>query len=107
MAITPVLLPAAERPHLGANRLSLRSAGQPRWAHLVDLDVFDLESCTRCLLGQIYGTFDVGISVLELDRYGIVACGFDIAPNEGQAELDALTAAWRPVILEARKATAA
>lgn len=79
---------------------------EPGWAALIDLTTLDLDYVDSCVLGQLYGHYDVGLIVLGLrvqsrlpdsgwerlwdQRYTLGFCGVD--------ESDVLTAAWKAEI---------
>lgn len=87
---------------------------QPRWLDHVDIEALDLESCQRCVLGQLFGDFRESplLAGLDLDspwgdaqaEANTAPLGFDVFEGEdscsGFAEL---TAEWRRVI-ESRRA---
>lgn len=103
----------AERVAAGAAWLD---TNRPGWEKGIDLGRLDISSCTRCILGQIYGGFnaaplDVRWDGDDIDAEYIAADrGFDVWAELVEEELAAdaaqLTTAWRELIL-ARRAGAA
>lgn len=70
----------------------------PGWHERIDLDRFAMNSCARCVLGQLFGGFVVGAFAVGLDMSGSdeVAAGFDLA--WGEVGYRTLTRLWRYVI---------
>jgi hypothetical protein len=77
---------------------------RPGWAKIVKLSALDMECCSRCVLGQLYGHFVAGLASLQVDEF---EGGF----NDDRAVLDresrkrsmaALDASWRRRIRERR-----
>jgi hypothetical protein len=109
MVETGIEIPAAirERVTRGAEMLDRLCCG---WAGKIDLRVFDLSSCCRCVLGQIFGNFPDGIESiglangLDLDTIHKTETnadnGFDKYEFEDWDVMDHLTAAWRDAIRE-------
>lgn len=77
---------------------------RPGWADKIDVETLDLSSCTRCVLGQMYGDYDIGLRALWpvglggllgfAQRHGFVP----YSPGRG-AELQA---EWTELIRERR-----
>lgn len=99
-----------ERVRAGATFLDSQVVG---WAEKIDPDSLDIESCTTCMLGQLFGHFGRGYGKLEIDFDTICSFGFDaesapdfeeanrLTPEEAdvsdarvESELLALKAAW-------------
>lgn len=104
---TPTLPPLPARAAAGAALLDQR---WPGWHHQVDPGRLDLEDWRADVLGQLYGTFGLGVHKLtpglgeaEVDAW-TVAHGFDphdldLAPSTGPVHAYlALTEAWRAEI---------
>ena len=69
----------------------------------IDLDVLDIQSPCRCVLGQRWGNYyssSIGITMDEATDFG-----FDTA-GHGRAEFEALGEEWTRVITERREAAA-
>lgn len=47
--------PLIDRVKRGAAALDI---ARPGWAHSVDVDILDMNQCTRCVVGQLAGTMD-------------------------------------------------
>lgn len=101
------LPPIRERAEAGAARLSLRTAGVARWWEYIHLGSLNVGSCHDCVLGQVYGSFSLGLEQLGLDDLGAMALGFSTHWDEGDAEDRQLAAAWEDLVLAAREAAAA
>ena len=87
----------AERVAAGAAFLDEQD---PDWWRNLDLQSLDLGSCTRCVLGQLSGTFGTGLVVFDLDDEGARNLGFNTFIG-----FDALTAEWKRVITGRRSAS--
>jgi hypothetical protein len=105
MVETGIEIPAAirERVTRGSELLDRLCCG---WAGMIDLRIFDLSHCSRCVLGQIYGEYIVGLESIgidlnslhktEVDAYN----GFYVYGNEHRDVMKHLAAAWRDAIRE-------
>lgn len=97
------------RVALGADRLD---GYWVEWWEQIDLSTFDIDSCARCTLGQLFGDYSDGLTALRMEveearRLGFTAGALvDPEPGEGSARerLDAewklLQVAWRKLIAE-------
>jgi hypothetical protein len=81
---------------------------QPGWASHINLEELDLSSCTRCVLGQLFGDFTDATYEMDLDSPE--SYGFDLGDEwnamdeAGNAvKYDLLGDAWRMEI-DARQA---
>lgn len=68
------------------------------WRSKLDLDELDLGSCSVCVLGQLFGSYDTGLNEMGLDesRYGdenAYSLGFNTSDS-----MAALTKAWRDAL---------
>jgi hypothetical protein len=101
---TPTLPPIPARAAAGA---ALLDRHRPDWHQQVDGDRLDLEDWRTDVLGQLYGTFGVGVHTLtpglseaEVDAW-TVAHGFDLDDTDlgllagPRGAYQALTDAWR------------
>lgn len=71
------------RVHRGAALLDLR---RPGWAAKVALDRLAMDSCTECILGQLYGQYLHGRRKLGLGNWSASADrGFALSPDDGVA----------------------
>jgi hypothetical protein len=91
---------------LGAELLDHVSPG---WEEEIDLDSLDLASCTRCILGQLFGIFDIGdlelaecLGVVE-DELDLDFFGFSV--NGLPDDYADLTEDWRTLITDRRLLT--
>jgi hypothetical protein len=74
----------------------------PGWRQKITLDKLAMSSCSRCVIGQIFGYFDDlaligGTAWLQPGYFGF-DLGLGDAPAESLATWDALTDAWREAI---------
>ena len=90
-----VLDPRVER---GAALLDKR---MPGWAERIDLEMFVLADCKRCVLGQLGGHYWGGLDELKLSSRDGAEHGFDVYAPETH---DALEQDWRLAILSRRSA---
>ena len=89
----------AERAAAGAALLDER---EPDWYSKIDCANLEITSGTRCVLGQLYGGYGVGVTRLGLGYYmdmGGYSYGFTGASEE-------LNEAWREEIAQRRLKTA-
>ena len=92
---------------------------RPGWQDKIDLDRLALESCTRCVLGQLYGSFSEGLDVLfdsfrmggrppDTAEFGFAVrdqeYGPDLSTDQARPAYGALTALWREEIARRRAA---
>jgi hypothetical protein len=95
------LPPLAQRAARGA---ALLDRLRPGWADEVDPDRLDLANAEGCLLGQLYGHVDDGLTALgDPDP---VACGFDLEADEDDADYSPLTSCWREELWRRRAGAA-
>lgn len=92
------------RDHVDAG-FALLNDSQPGWQSKVDLDDLNIDSTFRCVLGQLYGNYRIGIADLGLEnpwRFGFTlsaaCCELEYVPCLG-----ALGEEWRHRISEARE----
>jgi len=82
---------------------------QPGWETLIDLNELHMNDCTQCILGQLYGWYDDGLSALNLgafNGYDAADLGFDTAGSRGATEdYDVLTHQWAKQITRRLDAT--
>ena len=76
------------------------------WPHMIDLDSLNLQSCTHCMLGQLFGSFEKGCEALGLTEL-MDPCyyGFNIDPHmvgDIVAEYYYMTQLWKEHIREMR-----
>ena len=57
----------------GANLLDEK---YPGWYKKINLDNLDITSCFRCILGQLYGSYENGIDILSMHFYTSTHYGF-------------------------------
>jgi hypothetical protein len=104
-----------------ANGVMWLDATVPGWWQKIDLSIFDLRGCTRCILGQVFHEY-----VNQCTPRGLVMSGFgyvvqELFDNESiddevyncgfgrfgiQANWDEATVLWRDVIAERQNPTA-
>lgn len=72
----------------------------PGWEHRIDRAQLDMHSCSRCILGQLYGEYVHGLTALGL--LGGLQHGYNLPFNpEVRATIsyDDLARMWKEVIL--------
>jgi hypothetical protein len=84
----------------------------PAWFNKVDLDRLDIGNCTNCILGQVFGSYQVGFNTLaelapekEFLWEGDEAFGFSETAGSDADELSSLNRAWRVEIEKRTQAT--
>jgi hypothetical protein len=87
----------AERVAAGAAWLDEH---EPGWIDRIDLDTLDLESCIRCVGGQLAGLYVEFLSRHELSSGAAIPLGFNVSGISG--DYGPLTAAWRELIATRR-----
>lgn len=88
-----------------ANGVTLLDAKRSSWVDEIDLDDLTLASFTRCVLGQLYGTFCDGAQSLRItDREGLFGFEVDFSACDGTfgPAYRELETEWRRVIQERR-----
>lgn len=70
--------------------IKLLDSEKPGWRSDIDLDKLDLGSCSVCVLGQIFGDYEVGVEELDIDghEYGFNTLGSMVE----------LTQAWKDAL---------
>lgn len=63
------------------------------WRKKIDLDGLDISSCDVCVLGQVFGGYDNGLSTLGIDSYKARDYGFTTDYSMGD-----LTEAWKDAL---------
>ncbi len=80
------------------------------WPTQIDLAKLSMGMTERCILGQLFGTYQNAKPALYLDQYAAVDYGFDLQVEEVNSSqgptnnYSALTEAWKNRIQEARDA---
>ena len=72
---------------------------RPGWRTEICIGTLDIGSCTECVLGQLYGTYDDGVESAfpPESLVGPTACGFNFWTAR---EASLLEEAWTDEILE-------
>jgi hypothetical protein len=94
-----------ERVSAGIDLLDRECRG---WDKHIDLGRLSLDSCQRCVLGQLFRSYSLGLADLELDDDEAVELGFDQDEDEDDGDgtgYPALTAAWTIAIRARREVT--
>ena len=93
-------------PERAANGAALLDQHEPGWAVRVSLDTLNIESCTACVLGQMFGVYHKGKRDLGLSDEAVVTYGFHphLFADAARMSDDAteLTEAWLDEIRERR-----
>lgn len=85
-----------ERAAKGAARLDQH--GVTNWYNRVNLKTLDISSVVRCVCGQVYGEYTLGIKALGLETYQGYEYGFSGQTKE-------VIDAWKDEILARRAAS--
>jgi len=72
------------------NGMALLDAKRPGWYKEVDLKTLNIDSCDKCVLGQLYGGYEEGVNKVFPDYIGVWTHGF--CPNI--FESSGLTEEW-------------
>ena len=97
--------PAATVPERVARGVEFLDRVRPGWFGEVDAGRLDMSSTCRCVLGQLWGLYTLGLDRARLPRHRAAEHGF-IAESgwpASQAESQAITAEWVRVIRSRRK----
>jgi hypothetical protein len=94
---------AAGRAFLEEMRNSGRFPELDYWFITVIPETLDIEYPSKCMLGQLFGSFDQGCSLLDLDddsmvRLGFIAHALDPYSFEAEIEHEMLTIEWKRVV---------
>lgn len=82
---------ALEAVHAGAELLDRLD---PEWYRYVDERCLDITTERRCILGQRYGTFELGCAVMNLNMEGAIAHGFATDPDQTDYDARMLEETW-------------
>lgn len=90
-------------PLCAARGAALLDVARPGWHDEIDTNTLDINSATRCVLGQLYGYWTEGLFHLmakrqQVPEMGIYACGFVGDPHQ-------LRRAWLAEINHRRNAS--
>jgi hypothetical protein len=75
----------------------------PGWREKIDPALLDLGNCERCILGQIFERYTLGIFALELVHEEADRFGFNCEP----IDYELLTQAWKEALSEPSSPVAA
>jgi hypothetical protein len=87
-----------------ARGVALLDEKRPGWRTRVNPDTLDMADDFKCVLGQLYQAYLIALSALKINRVQASRYGFDAVTDEHRlwdtvdAEIDALTEAWRAVL---------
>lgn len=74
----------------GAKFLDDSPAVAPEWRERINVDTLDIDDAGYCILGQVFGSFEVGMRMLELSHERSIAYGF----NGWYLDMTPLNIAW-------------
>lgn len=100
------------RVRRGADLLDAR---KPGWADKVDVNTLDMQSCTMCVLGQVFGDYTEGLVYLGVDGFSLYGTSdrylYGYSDNSSGDRWAFLTGLWQaevakrqqhqPVVLDA------
>lgn len=95
-------LTVAERVSAGIDFLDREVPG---WDAEIDLDNLWLDSCSHCVLGQLFGEFRKGREALDIEFPDTARLGFDRDDTDPCGTYDELTSAWLTAIQARREVT--
>lgn len=79
MTTTTATRPSAVIPGSAARGAAFLDEHVPGWADRIDLAALDLDSCTKCVLGQLFdGSYVHAVNALDLGFEAQCAHGFDL-----------------------------
>lgn len=98
----------ASRVDAGARLLDEK---RPGWHREIAMDVIAMKDCDKCILGQVYGGFEIGLAELFGDADGWESEDIDHGFNAGSIfkmtqEFDSLADLWRAEIRKRLEAEA-
>lgn len=73
--------------------IKLLDEREPGWRSKVEADDLNLGSCDVCVLGQVFGSYDLGLSDLGIDTVDAKAYGFNTS-----YDFQDLTDAWKDAL---------
>lgn len=73
--------------------IKLLDSKKPGWRSKVEADDLNLGSCDVCVLGQVFGSYDLGLSDLGLDTFDAKDYGFNTS-----YDFQDLTDAWKDAL---------
>jgi len=65
----------------------------PGWQDEIDWSRLSMETCERCIIGQLFGDYDRGLRILKLDDSGGQRFGFATSGN-----WDKLGSIWKKLV---------
>jgi hypothetical protein len=97
------MLSLEERVERGIEVLD-RHFGDNRWLARVNIDLLDLADPYRCVLGQLFGNYVIGLDSLNggIRGNGVFShsLGFSCGDLGDKCQCDLLTEAWRQALTE-------
>ena len=76
----------------------------PKWEKDIDLERLEMDSCRRCILGQLFGDYNNGKLALGLITGAVF--GFNEVGSEDVMKFPELTAMWKRLVARRRLQTA-
>lgn len=78
----------------------------PKWKEEIEVDMLDLGSCRRCILGQIFDDYEEGLDKLDILESSASDYGFtlsqEVIDSDNEAKIkddfECLTNAWRDAL---------
>jgi hypothetical protein len=59
----------------------------PDWQTMIDLNDLDMNDCTHCILGQMYGYYGDGLRALDVRAESTCKLGFDTSQSDAYEDL--------------------
>lgn len=67
----------------------------PAWTNAILLETLDMQFSETCMLGQVFGSYDRGMSSLKLTEESAVEFGFKLHPFELSKGIQIWNTEWR------------
>lgn len=71
---------------------------EPGWRQWIEIESLNLGDCEACILGQLFGTFDLGIGHYGLSCEKEEILGFNMWGNQNNEDWQQLTQAWKDAL---------
>jgi len=83
--------------------VELLTVWSPLWFERVDLERLDLGNCRQCVLGQLTGDFNFGLTKTGLSHHAAENYGFTLPPGASVSEMRKRPSEWKMLTAEWRR----